>query len=597
MDREYMCRRLPEKPPKGLISWARTNLEGDTGGDYTIFRGERIRLQPELEDIMENVTLGKSVWAAYCSCTACGESYYTQKVPGKDAFYIAVGEDETTYAVRPENEYDGMTHVPIAWPDQFYCPCCGSLTTAVHAKDIRGGRTKRVQVATLHAIDGYAVIVYWLIENQIFDYGCANMCAAPRYAYVLGEQGGLHAYSHRWPGYMGQGNDRDAGCWRPMDGNQDRWNTRYKDWGSINSTKVGTALYTEELPSLIGTTGEKTGLLTYWNDTRDKPVEYLKLWKKWKPVENLVNAGFSELVESAVKYDQLNHMAELRQMVDITKRKPHEMLRMTKADFREVCEKGRKSARDIRAWSKYVTGGGTLGAARFFRNMDAFGQNGMEAAADIIRQYGDCDLEKLCRYMEKQGRTPREVRLLKDTREMYREVTGRRELTEEERWPRHLQETHDRLSEQISEMRNREKAEEYQAGFDKVLETYGAIQWTDGELAIILPKCNGDLRREGTVLKHCVGGYGLSHSQGVKIILFVRHYRRPERSYYTLNISFAGSVPEEIQLHGYGNERHGDHKQYRHHIPQKVRQFVDRWEKEILLPWWREQKKKERKTA
>lgn len=597
MDKEYMRRRLPEEPPKGLLSWARRELKEDLGGDYTVFRGERVHLQPEIEDIMENVTLGKSVWAAYCSCTACGEGYYTKKVPGIDAFYIAVGEDENTYPVSPENEWDGMTHVQISRPDQFSCPLCGNITTAIHAKDIRGGRTKRVQVATLHAIDGYAVIVYWLIENHIFDYGGAYMKAAPRYAYVLGEQGGLHAYTHRWPGYMGQGNDRDAGCWRPLDGNQDRWSTRYKDWGSINSTKVRTGLYPEELPSLVGTTGEKTGLLAYWEAGREKPVEYLKLWKKWKPVENLVNAGFAGLVENAVKYDHYSHIEELRQMVDITKRKPHEMLRMAKADFREICEKGRRTVGDMKAWSRYVTSGGTLGAARFFQNLDAFGQNGMDAAADIIRQYGDCDLEKLRRYMEKQGCTPREVRLLKDTREAFREISGRQDLTEEERWPRRLRETHDRLSEQISEMRNREKAAEYQAGFDKVLETYGAIQWTDGDLAIILPKCNGDLRREGMVLNHCVGGYGQTHSKGKSIILFVRHYRRPERSYYTLNISFAESVPKEIQLHGYGNERHGDHKQYRHSIPQKVRQFVDRWEKEILLPWWLKQKKKERKTA
>ena len=82
----------------------------------------------------------------------------------------------------------------------------------------------------------------------------------------------------------------------------------------------------------------------------------------------------------------------------------------------------------------------------------------------------------------------------------------------------------------------------------------------------------------------------------VDMFLFVRHYRRPERPDYTLNISFDGTESEEIQLNGYGNERHGTHKQYRHKIPQKVRDFVDRWEREIMFPWWREQQKKE-KTA
>ena len=65
MEKEYFCRRLPEQPPKGLISWARRNLEGELGGEYTTFKAERIRLEPEMQELMDNQTVGKSVWAAY----------------------------------------------------------------------------------------------------------------------------------------------------------------------------------------------------------------------------------------------------------------------------------------------------------------------------------------------------------------------------------------------------------------------------------------------------------------------------------------------------------------------------------------------------
>ena len=88
-----------------------------------------------------------------------------------------------------------------------------------------------------------------------------------------------------------------------------------------------------------------------------------------------------------------------------------------------------------------------------------------------------------------------------------------------------------------------------------------------------------------------MGSYGYEHAGGKKIILFVRHHRRPERCYYTLNISFMGDRPKEVQLHGYGNERHGLNKQYSHKIPAKVRAFVDRWKNEILIPWFVSQKK------
>lgn len=602
MEKEYFCRRLPEQLPKGLISWAKRNLSGDLGGDYTVFKSDRIRIAPDLQELMDNQIEGRSVWAAYCTCTACGESYHKRKVPGLNAFYISQRDDGVTYPTRMDAELEDYWDIEVAPNDQINCPMCGCNTTVIHARNLRGGRTKQVQVATLHAIDGYAVIVYWLVRNNIQEYGCCYG-AVPRYAFALGERGGITAYSHRWNGVFGK--DVPASRWRPLEKNYDRWDNRYHDWGSINDTKVGTFLYPQELPSLIGTTGEKTGLLAYWESGNNRPVQYLKLWKRWKPVENLVNSGFSDLVANAVNcgyYDpEYGPKVELGKILDTSKRKPHEILYMSKADFRTISQwKNKPSRWKFELWAKYRNIPGKLGAADFFREVDAFSDNGMRAAIDVMKEYGDCDLDKLRRYLEKQGHKPREVQLLKDTRAMCRELSGRQELTQEERWPRRLLETHDRLTAQRRLQEDAAKAAEYQKGFDQVLETYGAIQWTDKDLAIILPKCNEDLVREGDVLRHCVGGYGGRHSKGQAIILFVRHYRRPERCYYTLNVDFSGSEPKEIQLHGYGNERHGDHKQYCHNIPKKVRQFVDRWEQEVLLPWWREQQKnqnKERKTA
>lgn len=597
MDREYMRRRLPENPPKDMIRWVLRQVPEELGGAYTVFRGERVRLAPDLEDIMEyNQTKGKSMWATYCFCSNCTEDYHTKKVAGRDAFYIAEGEDGMSYPVEPDwNGADDATCCEVAEGDRFLCPICGCETRAISAKSIRGGRTKRIQVASLHAIDGYAVIVYWLVARETCEYG--DICnAVPRYAYVLGERGGLSAFTHVQANGFFQETFRLE--WQQLSDNQDRWDTIYHDWGSINNKKAGTVMYPNELPSMVGTTGEKTGLLAYWKSGGKHPVEYLKLWKRWKALENLCNAGFAGIVAEVVEVSSWVAEQKIRDALDLSRRKPHEILRMTKGDFRLICGRKRKpDLSDIQLWAQYLRAGGTLGAAAFFEQMDTFGRTGIRAALQIMKVYQDCDLNKLHHYMEKQGLRPNEVGLLLDTRNAYWRLSGRRALTEEERFPRRLQEVHDRLAEQIRAVESAETAAQYQKGFDKVLERFGGIQWTDKELSILLPRCNGDLIQEGEVLRHCVGGYGRTHSEGESIILFVRHYRRPERPYYTLNISFSGGEPKEIQLHGYGNEHHGDHKQYRHSIPQKVRQFVDRWKKEVLLPWWREQMKKERKTA
>lgn len=138
----------------------------------------------------------------------------------------------------------------------------------------------------------------------------------------------------------------------------------------------------------------------------------------------------------------------------------------------------------------------------------------------------------------------------------------------------------------------------YLAGFRRIRDKYGDLQWSDGELDIILPRDNGELVREGEILRHCVGTYGESHVTEKQTIFFVRRHRRPERCYYTLSMNMTGE-PKRVQLHGYGNERHGDHKQHRHSIPQKVLDFCDRWEKEIVAPWYRGQqnKTKEERTV
>lgn len=596
MDKEIMRQLLPEKPPEGMLRWVRTQCPDGIADEYTIFVNERGRQAPDMWELMDNRTKGKSTWMTYCKCTACNESYYTKKVKGFRAFVMAKGEDGEFYTA-PEGEcLDGVNYIHVAEGDKMNCPFCESRTKVIHASSLRGGRTKQLQVATLHNISGYAVIVYWLAKKEIHSYG-AFMDAEPRYAYVLTETGGIVAYTHRAPGVYGK--DVGALKWRAMVNNKERWYNQYSDWGSINSTKAGTVIY-PVADSLDGTTGEKTGLQKYWQHAIPMPVEYLKLWKRWKPVENLVVAGYTNLVGDAVNCGYYGQeyatKVELAKYMDLKEKKPHKILGISKQDFKRISQWERKpGAEDFKLWRRYRELGDMLGGYDFLAMCRMRGQHVMSTVMDFLEQDKHCDIRKLERYMEKQGLQLGDTRLLIDARSMAGKLYGR-ELTQEELWPRHLMQVHDRLAEMLAEQEKQAKGMKYQAGFDKVLERFGAIQWTDKELAVILPKSNGDLIREGSVLRHCVGGYGMDHAEGVDIILFVRHYRRPERPYYTLNISFDGPEPEEIQLHGYGNERHGSNKQYRHNIPKKVRDFVDRWEREIMLPWWREQQKKE-KTA
>lgn len=470
------------------------------------------------------------------------------------------------------------------------CPICMADTEVLKQSSVRGGRTKRIQVAELRNIGNITTILYWLVERKIYEYGTI-LDAVPRYAYALDEKGRLKAFSHKDGG--GAFCTERQSRWHRLSNADDRWDAQYSDWNSINNRKAGTAMW-DSIPrqeEMVGTTGEKTGLWAFWDANGYRPVEYLKLWQKAPAIENLVNAGFTEIIQKIVSMAAMGYerTTEAGKYLDLTRKKPSEILRLSKADYRELPHNA--SPKQLTQIQEYRAIGGTLPVAEVLEKLKGVPEDTLFGQMKV---FGG-SLEKYERYLMRQRMHLHEIKVLADARSFAMGLHPDRPPTEEELWPRNLIATHDRLTRQNTLKINPEENARLQDGFDAVLDRFTPIQWTDKELAIILPKSNMDLVLEGNVLNHCVGGYGESHAKGQSIILFVRHYRRPERSYYTLNISFRTGTPKEVQLHGYGNERHGDHKQYTHSIPQKVRAFVDRWEKEILLPWWAQEMKKQQK--
>lgn len=590
MDKEFIRRHLPEDPPEGMLHWALGHTD-ELGGDYMVFRGERVREPAPLEYLMENITVGKSIWAERCMCTACQEDFITRKVPHSDSFVMTEGEDGHLYPSFYDDEETGV-NIEIAEGDKMFCPNCGADCYVISSKSVRGGRTKQVKVCTLQNVEGYTAIIYYMVWKRLDEDGFVWADVDPERAIVITERGGLVNYTHRVPGFMGTVPGRK---WAQTSTKSDPWDSRYHDWCSAWGTKVGCLVYPDALPNMDGTTGEKTGLRAYFAAEGYRPLDYFKLWKRHRNLEQLVNTGGSKLIEDAIRANDPEE--RLLEYVDPTKRKPHQMLGLSKNAMKILKKDGMLRPDYLSMWNKYQRLGGRMPDIDFFRLMEECSKMAMKDALEQMDIYGH-EPQKIFDYLRKQGLSRGEVGLLRDARRFARELSDR-PLTWEQLWPKRLREAHDRLAVLYREASGGYQSRKNQEGFDLVLKKYGDIQWNDGELAVILPRNNGELVREGDTLRHCVGNYGDEHSSGERIILFIRHYRRPERCYYTLNIDFSGHTPREVQLHGYGNERHGPNKEYRHTIPQKVRNFVDRWEREIMLPWWRAQnkQKKERKTA
>lgn len=601
MDKEYVRQLLPEKPPEGLLQWTIRHCDGELGPDLLAWKPVTVPVYNMSYLMGCSSKPTRPERAAECTCLKCGSKFVTERIGNALEFWIdECGEWwplDPNGPLRIENPFGeeeecGYRTEIDGENEEVPCPMCYETLRTIPAKKLRGGRRKQILVASIVKLEQYAAVVYWLVCRTIFEES-HEYEAFPRDAYVLDEKGRLHRYSHKSGGGAYYFETQES-QWRYTTNKRDSLDMVYHDWGSISNKKKGGIFY-DEVPDLTGTTAEKTGLQAFAAHDGTCSVEYLKLWKKFPNLENLVNTGWNQLVNyiAHCSFNGYSASAEMYKVIDIGCTKPHEMLGLTRSDFKCIRKAGKQWEFSAQQLWQACREPLNISAKQFLIYRDMFTDAGIRCLATLHEDYGETDIEKIIRYLKKQRLRPEEVRILKDTRDAARDLADGRLLTSEELWPRNLQAAHDRYTRMRIEAIDQKKVEKFQAGFTAVLDEYGDLQWTDGDLCIILPKSYAELVQEGNVLRHCVGGYGDRHIKGRDTIFFVRRYRRPERNYYTLDINMTDK-PHRVQLHGYGNERHGINKQYSHKIPKKVLDFCDRWEREILMPWWRDQQNKQK---
>lgn len=596
MDKEAIIRQLPEICPEHVTDYTYDRYLQELGGHLAIYKRVSYSEPVELKQLMghEDWEKPRRKWAAQCTCTCCQNDWYTQWLGGPlKEIAVCVGEDGLTYPVFDTGVPDTAPMMTeVSSNDGIICPVCGEGVTLIHASEIKTGTTRRLSMCSIENVGTNTALMYWLAYRHLDPDGLVYEEVSPWYAFVLDEKGKLVCFSYTQQRWRLSKNIEDPFYKKYASGDGDIYN--YRKGGFVCN----------QVPDLIGCTGEKTGLGEYVRQGGTFPLLYLRTWQKKPAIENLINAGWELLIESMFLKltgygDHEVFTAELP-AINWESTKPHEMLWMDKAAYRRLD----RSANDHRrqewfdGWKAYIAAGGRLDAYEFDKYWCKFTQYGMNTVLELMTAIPGLDIPKITKYLSKQFLELTEIRILADTWRMTTVLTGRDTLTQEEMWPRNLQDRHDRLTAMYLAEKGKDSWMLYLAGFRRILNKYRDLQWTDGELEIILPKDNGDLVREGETLRHCVGTYGEAHVTERQTIFFVRRHRRPERCYYTLSMNMQG-IPKRVQLHGYGNERHGDHKQYKHSIPRKVLDFCDRWEADILMPWYRAQlqKQKEDKLA
>lgn len=535
----------------------------------------------------------KHHWAASCLCTECRERFYLGWLGGKEkSIYATVGEDGATYECTDETGFmtDSFDH-----GHQLRCPKCDEQCVLTHTSDIGNGRAYRTQLATLLNINGTAAIIYWFAERRITKSGYTPIDIYPRDAVVISPEGNIYKFSHC---YRFMNNEVWMKEWVRRSRFSDPDHTMYNLGGNMYDRGYG-SFYSADIPDLTGSTGEKTGIEYYFG--LSSPATYLTLWH-WQPkIENLVKTGWGEMVEEIAEmtaggYDKSVEFGKLK--IDWNESKPNRMLHLPKEEYKALAGWG---ARHLELFNMYRETFPDASAVEFNETANLLLWDSVKSLIRFPER-----LEKFYRYFCKQAErehtdlSTRYVDMYIDYRKFLSErltVTGAGEPTAIEKFPPNLRRAHDAelafIQELNREKEKKENAELFQR-FAGVAETLLPLEWSDGEICIVIPRCPADLTDEGRTLNHCVGRYSNEFITG-NPIFFVRHARRPERSWYTLNERITGKTVKRIQLHGYSNEyAHGKNLK----IPQKVFDFVDRWEREILAPWLQQQyKKKERKTA
>lgn len=286
--------------------------------------------------------------------------------------------------------------------------------------------------------------------------------------------------------------------------------------------------------------------------------QYLAEYAMHPQIEMAVKLGMEEAVGELV-WDRRLNAADINWKAS----SPEKFVRLTKAEAKEFfnapsldflkfyhAAKASGKVKDIEAARKIHAVIGGLGEQLEKRAIDACERFGITLMQLVNRIKTQKDLMTWLDYTD-----------MATTLEY--DLTAMNDL-----FPKNLQERHDTAAENLRIRTNEEKERAYQKRREKLEKKYG---FTADGLTIVVPSGIDDIVEEGKTLHICVGGYANRHVEGKTTILFLRHERRPERSFLCIELNDKGSI---VQIHGYRNEG------YPHSISPRIRykDWLEQWQ-------------------
>ena len=156
----------------------------------------------------------------------------------------------------------------------------------------------------------------------------------------------------------------------------------------------------------------------------------------------------------------------------------------------------------------------------------------MSSLKDLLKL--DYDFRRLIKYIfidvKYQGiESPYEaLGFLEDTVEIAKQIG----IELNEKYPKHLKETHDILGMNLRAMQK----EENKVAFDKYQEQWKELEYSKAGFSIVAPKTPSDIVKEGSEMSNCVASYVDKVKNGGCIILFLRRTAAKDVSEVTLEL-------------------------------------------------------------
>lgn len=487
-------------------------------------------------------------------CSECEQESIAEWIPAKACH--GCGNPSGIYI---QDDYQ-QTSGEFTDGSRMRCPRCGAEGKIHSATAMNHGWTDQGFIVVPTVAEGRVVFTEWCLERFIYK-NCASFTASPWQAYIVDGKKVVKLVHYRrglGGGYY------NLGKWEQL---------------SRSIDTMGLPYMYPDCPDLEGTSLENAKLWEYKAQAYEAgvfmPIVYSRVYLKHNNAENLITSGlgvfFGEMLkdESAAVtgyYGRYEYKTPALAGIRWKKKKPNEMLGLTKAELRTV----KKEGWGVKQWKCYDEHRSAIT---------------LDDAVEAMKAVDIWELKEILSQPINNGQVMRVIRYIKKQRTSFREYTDYLRMAvvaglnledQEIRWPPHLRAAHDRLAAAAKYKTSEDKRRR----FAEMSERCAALTWERDGICIRPAATPEELVAEGKTLHHCVGGYSDSHVNG-KIILFIRHTRRPERSWYTLNVDVIQK--RIIQNHGYGNERSPSGKTLR--IRPEVVEFVAAWEREKLQPF------------